>query len=76
MKQTHFSCVALAAFVFTLAACNNNRGATDDNTKSGGDTSYTDTRRNSSDTANYITKDSGNKSQETIDMNAPTNSRY
>lgn len=38
------------------------------------DTNLVDTRRNSGDTVNYLTKDSGNASQDVIDPNPPTNS--
>lgn len=79
MKQNRFSRIAivLAVPVLSIAACNNNReNSTDAGPGTGNDTSLTDTRRNSTDTTNYITKDSGNKSQDVIDMNPPQNSRY
>lgn len=67
--------MAVSAFCFLLLSCNDHNSTTDQ-TGNGNDSSSMDTRRNSTDTVNYITKDSGNKSQETIDPNPPTNSRY
>ena len=74
MKVYRFSLTALVLFV--LAACANNRVESTDRTPDAKDTNLVDTRRNTTDTVNYITNDSGNKSQQTIDMDAPTNSRY
>jgi hypothetical protein len=80
MKQNQYNFIAagMVTIAVTLAACNNNRENSTDRTSNDApkDTSLTDTRRNSSDTVNYLTKDSGNKSQETIDPNPPQNSRY
>jgi hypothetical protein len=65
-----------AVLVLTAMACNNNRdNSTDRNADMVKDTSLTDTRRNSGDTVNYLTKDSGNQSQEVVDPNPPQNSR-
>jgi hypothetical protein len=79
MKKNQFNLMAagVAALVITLTACNNNReNSTDRNSdEATKDTNLTDTRRNSGDTVNYLTKDSGNQSQETIDPNPPQNSR-
>ena len=66
----------IAATVLTLMACNDNRNGDSSRMNSGTDTNAMDTRRNSTDTTNYLTKDSGNKSQETIDPNPPQNSKY
>ena len=66
----------MAVCIMVLTACNNNR---DNSTDANGTTKSTDsvdTRRNSTDTTNYITKDTGNKSQDVIDMDPPQNSRY
>src|SRR3954469_25020707 len=78
MKKNQYNLMAagLVAITVTLAACNNNREnstdrTSDDSTK---DTSLTDSRRYSPDTVNYLTKDSGNNSQDVIDPNTPTNS--
>lgn len=60
----------------TITACNDNRNGDSSRMNSGTDTNAMDTRRNSTDTFNYLTKDSGNKSQETIDPNPPQNSKY
>ena len=80
MKKDQFNLIAagVGALVMTLAACNNNReNSTDRNSDEAmKDTNLTDTRRNSGDTVNYITNDTGNQSQETIDPNPPQNSRY
>ena len=67
--------VAALALCLTAASCsdNNTSNAT---TGGAGDTDKVDTRRNSGDTSNYLTKDSGNKSQDVIDPNPPQNSRY
>lgn len=77
MKRFKQSLVAslLVTSVFTSCSDRNNTSDSDAANKSM-DTSLTDTRRNTTDTVNYLTKDSGNKSQNTIDMDAPTNSRY
>ena len=63
------------AVALIASSCNNN------NTPSatGGtanDSDKVDTRRNNTDTSNYLTKDSGNKSQDVVDPNPPQNSRY
>ena len=79
MKQHPYNLIAagMMALAIGTAACNNNReSSTDRNPDTANDTSLTDTRRNSSDTTNYLTKDSASQSQETIDPNPPQNSRY
>jgi len=68
--------VCLAVVGFTITACNDNRNGDSSRMNSGTDTNAIETRRNSNDTTNYLTKDSGNKSQETIDPNPPQNSKY
>jgi hypothetical protein len=78
MKRDPFNLMAAcsAVLVLTAMACNNNRdNSTDRDGDAAKDTNLTDTRRNSGDTVNYLTKDSGNQSQETIDPNPPQNSR-
>lgn len=78
MKQfkKSFPAVVLAASVW-LASCSDRNNTSDsDASNNSMDTNLTDTRRNTTDTVNYLTKDSGNQSQNTIDMDAPTNSRY
>lgn len=62
--------------VLLFATACNNRGNTTDNGADMKDTNFVDTRRNSTDTINYLTNDSGNKSQDVIDPNPPQNSRY
>jgi hypothetical protein len=74
----HFrSSYLMGAFVLilTAASCNDNNtnAATD---KTANDSDKVDTRRNSADTSNYLTRDSGNKSQDVVDPNPPQNSRY
>lgn len=78
MKQNRLGLLALGVALFLgTTACNNSReSGADQNPESSTDTNLTDTRRGTTDTINYITKDSGNTSQETIDMNPPQNSRY
>jgi len=66
----------LAASVLT-SSCNDRNNTSDTNQlNKSQDSSLTDTRRNTTDTTNYLTKDTGNQSQDVIDMDAPTNSRY
>ena len=68
--------IGLAVIGATIAACNDNRKGESGTGNSNTDTNAMDTRRNSTDTVNYITKDSGNNSQNTVDPNPPQNSRY
>jgi hypothetical protein len=69
--------VCVFAGVLAAASCNNNRAGTDDVATEGKDTNLVDTRRNAGgvDTTNYLTKDSGNQSQDVVDPNPPQNSR-
>jgi len=76
MKRFKFSIViGIAVLGLTVTACNDNRNGDSDRMNTT-DTNAMDTRRNSTDTTNYITKDSGNQSQDVVDPNPPQNSRY
>lgn len=75
MKRFVYS-LAVFGFIATgITACNDRNNTTDE-TGDKKDTMLVDTRRNSTDTTNYITKDSGNQSQEVVDPNPPTNGKY
>ena len=52
------------------------RGNSTDSGQTMNDTNRVDTRRNTTDTTNYLTKDTGNQSQDVIDPEPPQNSRY
>jgi hypothetical protein len=76
MKRFKFSIViGIAALGISVTACNDNRNGDSDRMNTT-DTNAMDTRRNSTDTTNYLTKDSGNNSQDVVDPNPPQNSRY
>jgi uncharacterized lipoprotein YajG len=77
MKRSTYNIPALVLLAASmwLTSCSD-RNNTSDSDQTNNDTSLTDTRRNTTDTVNYLTKDSGNQSQDVIDMDAPTNSRY
>jgi hypothetical protein len=64
----------LLAMSIWATACND-RGNTTDSGGDMNDTNRVDSRRGATDTTNYLTKDTGNKSQEVIDPNPPQNSR-
>lgn len=68
--------VCMVALSVLLTACNDNRNGDSSRMNSGTDTNAINTQRNNTDTTNYLTKDSGNKSQDQIDPNPPQNSRY
>ena len=59
-----------------LTACNDNREGDSSRMNNGVDTNAINTQRNTTDTTNYLTKDSGNKSQDQVDPNPPQNSKY
>jgi hypothetical protein len=67
--------VAAAGFtgMLLLASCSdrNNTSDTNPDNEQKGDTSVTDTRRYSTDTVNYLTKDSSKSQQDVIDPNPP-----
>lgn len=77
MKRFKYSSVLSAiAIGCMLTACNDNRQGDSNRMNSDTDTNAINTQRNNTDTTNYLTKDSGNKSQDVIDPNPPQNSRY
>jgi len=61
------------ALIATSCSNNNTPSATDGTAN---DSDKVDTRRNNPDTSNYLTKDSGSKSQDVVDPNPPQNSKY
>ena len=70
MKQLKNGIAALSfGIAVLLVSCNNDQSDGADN--SGTDTSLTDTRRNTTDTTNYLTKDTGNQSQDVVNPNTP-----
>lgn len=75
MKQFRFGFLAAVALVLTAASCSDNNTPNATNGDAGG-TDKVDTRRNGTDTSNYLTKDTGNQSQDVVDPNPPQNSRY
>jgi hypothetical protein len=74
-KNSIVICMA-AALGLVFTACNDNRNGDSNRMNGGTDTNAINTQRNTSDTINYLTKDSGNKSQDQIDPNPPQNSKY
>ena len=68
--------IGIVTCLVTLAvSCNDQNTASGINgSDNAQDTNRVDTRRNSGDTTNYLTKDTGNQSQEVIDPNPPTDS--
>jgi hypothetical protein len=76
MKRFNYSIAVFLLATGVLATSCNDRGNSTDNGQNMNDTSLTDSRRNSTDTTNYLTKDSGNQSQNVIDPEPPTNSKY
>lgn len=76
MKQFKF-CLTVAGFaagIFIISSCNNRNTATDGDVSNTKDTMLIDSRRNTTDTVNYLTKDSGNQSKDVVDPNTPGNS--
>jgi hypothetical protein len=64
-----------ACILVLVSSCNDQNTANGINgSNTANDTNRVDTRRNTSDTSNYITKDSGNSSEDLIDPDRPTNS--
>jgi hypothetical protein len=76
MKRLQYCIAAFALTTGVLITSCSDRGNSTDSGQTLNDTNRIDTRRNSSDTTNYLTKDSGNQSQDVIDPEPPQNSRY
>jgi len=68
MRVKQSVAIVCAMVTLVLASCSNNNDSSNRNTN---DTNYSDSRRNAPDTSNYITKDSGNKSQDVVDPDLP-----
>lgn len=74
MKRLKYSIAAIgfAAGILTIASCNDRNNASDSNGMNNAeDTNLTNTRRNATDTVNYLTNDSASQSQDVIDPNPP-----
>jgi hypothetical protein len=74
MKQ-NLATLGIALSVVLISACSDRNNASDSDAATNTDTNAMDTRRNATDTSNYLTKDSGNQSQDVVDPNPPTNGR-
>lgn len=71
---THFRAATGFALLLLLTASCSDRNNTSDVSPSEDqqDTTLVDTRRNSTDTVNYLTKDSSKSAQDVIDPNPPS----